>query len=98
MGGIEWKDGWPQLLLLGDEGRGEVTHHSSLTLLIHHKKKWHQLSNPQVSYDPATFMRISRAPLVPDEYEEETVQVGLSSVPGAGEGLFARYNCTEFVF
>jgi len=65
VGGIEWKDGWPQLLL-GDEGRGEV------------------------SYDPATFMRISRAPLVPDEYEEETVQVGLSSVPGAGEGLFAR--------
>ena len=36
-------------------------------------------------------MRISRTPLVPDEYEEETVQVGLSSVPGAGEGLFARW-------
>ena len=38
-------------------------------------------------------MRISRAPLVPDEYEEETVQVGLSTVPGAGEGLFARWLC-----
>ena len=44
----------------------------------------------EVAYDPPTFMRISRTPLVPDEYEEETVVVGMSSVPGAGEGLFAR--------
>ena len=29
VGGIEWKDGWPQLLLLGDEGRGEVMNHST---------------------------------------------------------------------
>ena len=29
VGGIEWKDGWPQMLLSGDEGRGEVTHHST---------------------------------------------------------------------
>ena len=29
VGGIEWKNGWPQLLLSGDEGRGEVTHHSA---------------------------------------------------------------------
>ena len=65
--GVEWKEGWPQLQLEGEEGRGEV------------------------AYDPPTFMRISRTPLVPDEYEEETVVVGLSSVPGAGEGLFARW-------
>ena len=64
--GVEWKDGWPQLQLEGEDGRGEV------------------------AYDPPTFMRISRTPLVPDEYEQETVVVGLSSVPGAGEGLFTR--------
>jgi len=66
--GVEWKEGWPQLQLEGEDGRGEV------------------------AYDPPTFMRISRTPLLPDEYEEETVVVGLSSVPGAGEGLFARFN------
>ena len=65
--GVEWREGWPQLQLEGEDGRGEVV------------------------YDPPTFMRISRTPLVPDEYEEETVVVGLSSVPGAGEGLFARW-------
>ena len=69
--GVEWKDGWPQLQLEGEDGRGEV------------------------AYDPPTFMRISRTPLVPDEYEQETVVVGLSSVPGAGEGLFARLRQTS---
>ena len=66
--GVEWKDGWPQLQLEGEDGRGDLV------------------------YDPPTFMRISRTPLVPDEYEEETVVVGLSSVPGAGEGIFARWS------
>ena len=33
VGGIEWKDGWPQLLLLGDEGRGEVIIVHRLSLL-----------------------------------------------------------------
>ena len=44
----------------------------------------------EVTYDPSTFMRISRNPLLTDEYEDETVFVRESSVPGAGEGLFAR--------
>ena len=67
MSGVDWKAGWPQLQLEGEDGRGEVV------------------------YDPPTFMRISRTPLIPDEYEKETVVVGLSSVAGAGEGLFARW-------
>ena len=44
----------------------------------------------QLRYDPATFLRISRNPLEPDEQEEETVVVGQSSVEGAGEGLYTR--------
>ena len=44
----------------------------------------------EVKYDPSTFMRISRDPLVTDEYEDETVYVEQSMVEGAGEGLFAR--------
>ena len=43
-----------------------------------------------LTYDPSTFMRISRTPLETDEYEDETVYVNPSTVDGAGEGLFAR--------
>lgn len=34
--------------------------------------------------------QVTVLPLEPDPYESETVQVRLSSVPGAEEGLFAR--------
>lgn len=44
----------------------------------------------EIMYDPSTFMRISRDPLVTDEYEDETVYVKQSTTEGAGEGLFAR--------
>ena len=43
-----------------------------------------------MTYDPSTFMRISRTPLVRDEYEEETVYVAGSGTAGAGEGLYVR--------
>ncbi|XP_023322597.1 histone-lysine N-methyltransferase SETD7 [Eurytemora carolleeae] len=42
------------------------------------------------SYDPSTSIRICSEPLLPDPYEAEFVKVGESTVPGAGEGLFAR--------
>jgi hypothetical protein len=40
-------------------------------------------------FDPSTFMRISRTPLDRDGYESQTVRVGPSNIPMAGEGLFA---------
>ena len=40
-------------------------------------------------FDPSTFLRISRTPLDRDGYENETVRVGPSNIPFAGEGLFA---------
>jgi hypothetical protein len=43
----------------------------------------------QLRFDPSTFLRISRTPLDRDEYENETVWVGPSNIPFAGEGLFA---------
>ena len=44
----------------------------------------------EVLYDPPSCFSISRRPLETDLYEERTVRVAESSVPGAGEGLFAR--------
>jgi hypothetical protein len=54
-------------------------------------------------FDPSTFLRISRTPLDRDQYENETVRVGPSNIPFAGEGLFAirhlgmdpRIHCNE---
>ncbi len=43
-----------------------------------------------VGYSCATRSSVGQNPLVPDPYESRTVQVGPSSFPGAGEGLFAR--------
>ena len=44
----------------------------------------------EVLYDPPSCFYISRYPLETDQYEDDTVYVAMSSVEGAGEGLFAR--------
>jgi len=44
----------------------------------------------EFSYDPSTDVRISSEPLLCDPYETEFVLVGPSTLPGAGEGLFAK--------
>lgn len=41
-------------------------------------------------YDPSTDVDISRNPLIEDPYEEDRVVVKQSTVPGGGQGLFAR--------
>merc|ERR1712106_327662 len=51
--------------------------------------KFEDKGRREVRYDPPTFMRISRDPLITDEYEGETVYVKESTTEGAGEGLFA---------
>ena len=43
-----------------------------------------------VAYDPSTKLRISKSPKQPDLYEQYYVYVRVSSIPGAGEGLFAK--------
>ena len=43
----------------------------------------------EVLYDPPSCFYISRYPLETDQYEDDTVYVAMSSVEGAGEGLFA---------
>lgn len=48
-----------------------------------------------IKYDPSTFLRISRTPLVKDEYETETVYVKDSRIPFAGEGLYAARTIGE---
>jgi len=42
------------------------------------------------SYDPSTSTRINSQPYLPDPYEIEFVEVGPSTIPKAGEGLFAK--------
>lgn len=45
---------------------------------------------PQIyRYDPSTATRISSDPMVEDPYQAVSVRVGLSSIYGAGDGLFA---------
>jgi len=53
----------------------------------------------EVFYDPPSCFSISRYPLQTNQHEDETVYVAMSSVVGAGEGLFARRNirCGELV-
>lgn len=41
-------------------------------------------------YDQSTHDRISLHPSVPDPYEQDRVYVAAASIPGAGEGLFAK--------
>jgi hypothetical protein len=49
------------------------------------------LAAHQLQFDPSTFLRISRTPLVRDAYETAAIRVALSTIsPLAGEGLFAR--------
>lgn len=43
----------------------------------------------EVPYDPPSCISISRYPLLTDLYEDVTVYVDMSTVEGAGEGLFA---------
>ena len=43
-----------------------------------------------LEFDQSTHDCISRNPLVPDHYEQDRVCVAPSSIPGAGEGLFAK--------
>ena len=52
--------------------------------------EFHPSLGREVLYDPPSCFSISRRPLEADLYEERTVRVAESSVPGAGEGLFAR--------
>lgn len=44
------------------------------------------------SYDPSTATRISSQPFLPDPYEAEFVEVRTSTIPKAGDGLFAKVN------
>ena len=44
----------------------------------------------EVFYDPPSCFSIGRHPLETDQYEDDSVYVAPSGVPGAGEGLFAR--------
>ena len=41
-------------------------------------------------YDPPSCFSMGRWPLETDQHEDDTVEVAASTVPGAGEGLFAR--------
>ena len=44
----------------------------------------------EVVFDPPSCFSISRHPLDTDQYEDDTVYVAASGVPGAGEGLFVK--------
>lgn len=47
------------------------------------------LSDTLLSYSPPTHYSTGVPPLLPDPFEENTVRVKPSQIPGAGEGLFA---------
>lgn len=51
-----------------------------------------RILDPSVSftYDPSMSVLISKSPLVRDPYEHQTVYVKKSTIPFAGEGLFAK--------
>lgn len=49
-----------------------------------------EANSQPIYYDPATSLRISKAPLLSDQFEDLSVFVEESGTLGAGEGLFAK--------
>lgn len=51
---------------------------------------YEESQSPVYIYDESSSQAISKAPLLADPYEEKRVDVAVSTIVGAGQGLFAR--------